>query len=296
LLTVIVRSQFPQRPIVIAHCGASAYAPENTLASYELAVGQGADCIELDLHATSDGVLVCIHDRSLERTTNVRDIFPDRGRQADVNGPTGRHWFVHDFTLAEVRGLDCGTWFDPRYSGERIQTFEEVIEWAKGRTAILAELKYPEVYEPLGVDLLALFDRVIRRHALPAERASDPPVTVQSFHESTVRRAGALYRRQMPVVLLRQRADAVQCADGDRLAEIATFASGLGPEKASLQDRPDLVDRAHRAGLRVTPWTFAAGRQGRFASVRAEMQYYVQDLHVDGVITDHPDQAAGLLR
>src|SRR5579862_8779467 len=85
---------------VIGHRGASAYAPENTLPSYELALNQGADCVELDLHATKDGILVCIHDRSLERTTNVRDLFSARGGDTGAGGAEP-HWFVHDFGLAE---------------------------------------------------------------------------------------------------------------------------------------------------------------------------------------------------
>ncbi|HWF84716.1 MAG TPA: glycerophosphodiester phosphodiesterase family protein [Vicinamibacterales bacterium] len=290
----MVRSFFSRRQIVIAHRGASAYAPENTLASYELALGQGADCVELDLHPTSDGVLVCIHDASLERTTNVRDAFPTRGRT--IQEPrVGYHWFVHDFTLAEIKTLDCGSWFHPRFEGSRIQTFEEVLGWATGRTAILAELKHPEMYEPLDVDLLSLFDAEIRRHNLSGSRASDPLVTVQSFHEPTVRRAGALYAGRLPVVFLRQQAEAVQCADDERLAEIATFATGIGPEKMSLEDRPEFVERAHAAGLRVTPWTFNEGCPGGFDSVRAQMNHYLHRLNVDAVITDNPDQAAGLV-
>jgi glycerophosphoryl diester phosphodiesterase len=285
----------PPSQIVIAHRGASAYAPENTLPSYELALRQGADCIELDLHATSDGALVCIHDRSLERTTNVREVFPDRGREVEEDRAIVRRWLVHDFALADIRMLDCGSWFDPRYAGATIQSFEEVLAWAKGRTTILAELKHPEAYEPLGVDLLSLFDTVVRRHGVADAPAADPPVTLQSFHEPTVRRAGALYRRKIPVVFLRQHADAVQSADRDRLAEIATFAGGIGPEKASLEDRPELVERAHQAGLRVTPWTFRSIGPGRFESVRAEMKHYLCGLNVDGVITDNPDLAAGLL-
>jgi glycerophosphoryl diester phosphodiesterase len=291
----MTRSSSPRRQIVIAHRGASAYAPENTLPSYELALRQGADCIELDLHATSDGVLVCVHDRSLERTTNVREVFPDRGRKVEEDGAVVPRWLVHDFALAEIARLDCGAWFEPRYAGAAMLSFEEVLAWAKGRTTILAELKYPELYEPLGVDLLSMFDAVVRRHGLVDAAAADPPVTLQSFHEPTIRRAGARYRGKMPVVFLRQHADAVQCVDRDRLAEIATFADGIGPDKTSLEVRPTLVERAHQAGLRVTPWTFRASGLGPFESVRAEMAHYLSGLQVDGVITDHPDQAAGLV-
>jgi glycerophosphoryl diester phosphodiesterase len=275
--------------LVIAHRGASAHAPENTLPAYDLAVRQGADCIELDLHASKDGILVCLHDRTLERTTNVRDIFPDRGRDVADTAGARRQWFVHDFSLAEIQMLDCGSWFGEAHTGARIQTFDDILDWARGRTSVLAELKYPEAYEPIGVDLLSLFDGVVRRHGLPGD--ADLAVSVQSFHEPTVRRAGALYHRQLSVGFLRQSADSVACADAERLATIATFATAIGPEKDSLEERPELVTQAHAAGLRVTPWTFRASSPGRFENVRAEMTYYLERLDVDAVITDNPDQA-----
>lgn len=275
--------------MVIAHRGASAYAPENTLAAYELALRQAADCIELDLHASKDGILVCIHDRTLERTTNVRDVFPDRGRDVTEQAGGRRRWFVHDFSLAEIQTLDCGSWFGAAHAGARIETFDDILDWARGRTTVLAELKYPEAYEPLGVDLLSLFDAVVRRHGLPG--AADSFLSVQSFHEPTVRRASALYGRRLPVGFLRQSVDAAACAHRERLAAIATFASAVGPEKDSLEERPELVTWAHEAGLRVTPWTFRASAPGRFEHVRAEMTYYLQHLDVDAVITDNPDQA-----
>jgi glycerophosphoryl diester phosphodiesterase len=276
--------------IVIAHRGASAYAPENTLPSYDLAILQGADCIELDLHPSRDNVLVCIHDATLERTTNVGDVFPDRKHETLEDGAVVHRWRVHDFSLAELKRLHSGT------SGGRILTLDEVLDWALGRTSLLAELKHPEAYEPMGVDLLSLFDRVVRRRGLPSVRSSDTPLTVQSFHEPTVRRAGALYQRRLPAVLLQQPAEAEKCASQDRFAAIAGFADGIGPEKSSLDRRPHLVVRAHQAGLCVTPWTFRASSPGRFGSVRAEMAYYLSELDVDAVITDNPDQAVEVLR
>src|SRR5688500_12319320 len=85
---------------LIAHRGASAYAPEHTLAAYRLAIEQGADYVEQDLAVTRDGVLICLHDDTLERTTNVEDVFPERG---DVDPATGRRrWLAVDFTLDEI--------------------------------------------------------------------------------------------------------------------------------------------------------------------------------------------------
>jgi glycerophosphoryl diester phosphodiesterase len=95
---------------LIAHRGACAYAPEHTLASYRLALQQGADYVEQDLAVTKDHVLICLHDDSLERTTNVAEVFPDRATLHPVTKE--RQWLAVDFTLAEIKQLDAGMWFD----------------------------------------------------------------------------------------------------------------------------------------------------------------------------------------
>src|SRR5918999_4009987 len=105
----------PGGKMLIAHRGASAYAPEHTRAAYRLAIEQGADYVEQDLAVTRDGVLICLHDESLERTTNVEDVFPDRGRV--IPGGGRRYWLAVDFTLAEIKQLDAGTWFDRKFAG-----------------------------------------------------------------------------------------------------------------------------------------------------------------------------------
>jgi glycerophosphoryl diester phosphodiesterase len=273
---------------VIAHRGASAYAPENTIPSFELAVRQDAGCVEHDLHVTRDGVLVCLHDRSLERTTNVRDVFPRHGREVREGSDTVRRWFVHDLTLAEVQQLDAGSWFSPEFAGARVPTFDDLLDWATNRVAVLTELKDPEVYEASGVDLLALCEVAIRRHGL-LTRPTDAAVTVQSFHEPTVRRAGERLGAQLPVVLLVEPSDAAWLRDREQVTAIARFASGIGPGKSIVSQHPEMVAWAHEAGLRVTPWTFRSATIGRFESVGAEMTHYLADLGVDAVITDNPD-------
>src|SRR4029453_2445566 len=99
-----------RRTSVIAHRGASAYAPEHTRAAYELAVRQKADFVEQDLAVTRDGALICLHDESLERTTDVEEVFPDRARTDPGTG--AKRWMAGDFTLAEIKRLDAGSWFD----------------------------------------------------------------------------------------------------------------------------------------------------------------------------------------
>jgi glycerophosphoryl diester phosphodiesterase len=284
------------RQTVIGHRGASAYAPEHTLAAYELAIRQGADAVEQDLHVTRDGALVCLHDPTLERTTDVRERFPDRGRDVIDNGRPARHWFVHDFDLAEIAQLDAGAWFGAAFARARVPTFPEVLDWVGDRATLLVELKDPDVYQTLGVDLLALVDAAVRRHPVARARGGQPLVTVQSFHEPTMRRARAQCDPNVPLVLLMEPAEAYRWPDRASLEDVSSFVSGIGPGRPMIEARPAFVQWAHDAGLRVTPWTFRASSPGPFATVEEELTHYLTVLDVDGVITDNPDLAVSRRR
>jgi glycerophosphoryl diester phosphodiesterase len=108
--------------LVVAHRGASGRAPENTIASYEAALAIGVDAIELDVHLSRDGHLVVIHDANLGRTTDGQGL-------------------VHEHTLAELKRLDAGGWFAPAFAGERIPSFEEVLERIGPRVPLQVEIK-----------------------------------------------------------------------------------------------------------------------------------------------------------
>jgi glycerophosphoryl diester phosphodiesterase len=275
---------------VIAHRGASAYAPENTLPAFDLAVRQRAGCVEHDLQVTKDGVLVCLHDPTLERTTNVRDVFPERGCEVQEGGHTVRRWFVHDFTLAEVRQLDAGSWFRPTFAAARIPTYDELLEWSRNLVAVLTEVKDVDLYLKLGLDPLELCVESLERHGRLAA-AREAGVTVQSFHGPTVRRAFRRLAPRVPVALLVEPEDSGLLDDRGKVAAIADFANGIGPGKEIVGERPAIVEWAHGLGLRVTPWTFRTSTAGRFANVAAEITHYLDELRVDAVITDHPDIA-----
>jgi glycerophosphoryl diester phosphodiesterase len=279
---------------VIAHRGASAYAPENTMTSFELAVRQDAGSVEHDLQVTKDGVLVCLHDTTLERTTNVRDIFPDRGQEVRKGETTFRRWFVYDFTLAEIRQLDAGSWFSPGFGDAKIPTFDELLDWTLNRVGVLTEIKDVELYEARGVDPLTLCIDALRRHGRLTSSA-DAHVIVQSFHAPTVRRAFERFDGRVPVALLIEPDDWMLLCDREHVAAIARFANGLGPGKAIVSDRPEVVEWAHDARLRVTPWTFRTSTSGTFGTVAAEIKHYLDEFHVDAVITDHPDAAVSAL-
>jgi len=278
--------------ILIAHRGASAYAPEHTLAAYRKAIDQGADFVEQDLQVSRDGVLVCLHDRTLGRTTDVEERFPSRFRQVEENGRTVRHWYVVDFTLAELKQLDAGSWFDPEFAGSRITTFQEAIDLLKGKAGFYPELKDPEFYRKEGFRVEKLLVDILEKNGLnPADRNPSTPVVVQSFDEATLRRLKFDLGCALPLTYLFGDLSREHGLPDIRLREIRRFASGIGPHKRVLLEDPILVKRAHAAGLTVTPYTFRASSvPAPYPDVRAEMEYFLFHLGVDALFTDNPDR------
>ncbi|MPZ19349.1 MAG: glycerophosphodiester phosphodiesterase [Luteitalea sp.] len=275
--------------VVIAHRGASAYAPENTLAAFRLAADQKADYVEIDITFTRDGHLVVLHDDTLERTTNVEDLFPDRGQPANA-GSDERRWPVKDFTLEEVRRLDAGSWFDQRFAGERIPTFEGAVDAVTPRTGLLIELKSPDKQRAAGRAMEPLVADVLRARDLAgAPRDEDrPPIIVQSFDEGGVRELAKLLP-DVPRVLLFSPPAAPRWTSASGLKEVSGFATGIGPNKDILDKDPVLVRRAHELGLFVFAWTYRAESTAEQETARAAMQRGLTILGLDGVITDNPD-------
>ena len=274
--------------ILVAHRGASAYAPEHTLDSYQLALKQGADFVEQDLQITRDGVLVCLHDLTLERTTNVKEIFPTRSREELVAGIPARRWYVSDFTLRQIKRLDAGSWFDVRFKGAQVPTFQEAIDLVRGKAGLYPETKAPEVYSQRGFDMERLVLDVLRKNRLDKlSAARHTPVIIQSFSPESLRRLSGTLRTKLPLVLLVGDEARARWLTAAGLAESKQFASGIGPAKA-LVDK-SLVMQAHALGLSVTPYTFRSLNTGRFKNVREEMSYYLYNLGVDALFTDNPD-------
>lgn len=108
--------------LIIAHRGSSLDRPENTLASYRRALEVKAGAVEIDVRTTKDGVLISLHDATLNRTTNGK-------------GP------VNALTLAELRQLEAGAWFDPKFQGERVPTVRQILELCKGQIDVMLDLK-----------------------------------------------------------------------------------------------------------------------------------------------------------
>jgi glycerophosphoryl diester phosphodiesterase len=241
---------------------------------------------------------VCIHDLTLERTTNVEEVFPHRFSQepakstAPAAGQAGgtdgarRRWLVHDFTLAEIKRLDAGSWFDAKFAGATIPTFQEAIDAVRGKAGMYPELKDPEFYRQQGVRPDVLLAGMLRKNGLVAN--PETPLIIQSFDDTTLQQL-ARDLPQVPRVFLVDPARSGRLDSADKVRGIAAWASGIAPNKVIVDAHPEIVKWAHGAGLTVTLWTFRSAMTSA-PSVRDEMARFLYDLGVDAVFTDNPDQ------
>ncbi len=211
------------RPLVIAHRGSSAHAPENTLAAFKLAAEQEADAIELDVDLTRDGHVVVMHDATLDRTTDG-------------------HGRVGDLTLEEIRRVDAGAWKDTAFRGERVPLLEEVFETVGQRLLINVEIKGMALR---GTGLEAQVAALIEKHGL-IDR-----VIISSFNPLALRRVkyvnahlacGLLYAPDLPIFL--------------RDAWLAPLIPGLNARHPQhSQVNRAVVEQFHAQGLTVNVWT-----------------------------------------
>lgn len=249
--------------IVIAHRGASGYAPEHTLASYDMALELGADYLEQDLQMTRDGVLVVLHDDTLDRTTG--------------GACSGR---VIDHTLEQVRACDAGSWFNahyperarPEYAAQRIPTLDEVLTRYRDRASFYIETKNPEEAPGMEEALLALLDQ----HGLREPAAGEWRVLIQSFSEQSLRKIHALDPALPLVQLFGARWSTAETVRA-RLREVAKYAVGIGPSWRDVDAR--VVQAARALCLEVHPYTVND----------AERMQRLAELGVTGMFTDVPD-------
>src|SRR4051812_11089207 len=227
---------------LIAHRGASGYAPEHTFAAYDLAIEQKADFVEPDLAVAKGGALICLHDDTLERTTNVSKVYPTRF-SASMKGRTGEnHWVANDFTVEEIKKLDAGSWFDARFAEAQVPTWDEMLARVQQHpgVGVYPELKSPPLYTARGIDMARIFVDSVRRHGLDKpESLRRTPVIVQSFNRPTIARM-SMELPSVPRVFLTSDAEDVSDAS---LKDLATFATGIGPEKKVIAAHPDMVAR-----------------------------------------------------
>ena len=279
----------PAAKQAIAHRGASSYRPEHTEAAYRLAIDQKVDFVEQDLGVTKDSQLICIHDDTLERTTNVAEVFPDRSTMVALGSRTpSKHWLVNDFTLADIKRLDAGKWFRPEFAGARLLTFQEAIDLLRAHPGfgMYPELKSPQLYKSRGIDQVKLFVDIVKKNGLEKpESLKTTPVIIQSFDEEAIRRVSTDLPT-IPRVFLTSKDEDVSDA---RLRALAKFATGIAPEKFVIARHPAMVARAHAAGLTVTSWTFRSDEKTEYPNVGAEMSHFLYALGIDALFTNNPD-------
>ncbi|WP_040852269.1 glycerophosphodiester phosphodiesterase [Planococcus antarcticus] len=251
----------------IAHRGASGHAPEHTLVSYEISKGMHGDYIEVDLQMTKDGVLIAMHDEKVDRTT-------------DGSG------YVKDMTLAEIKRLDAGSWFNAaypekagtEYEGLQVPTLEEVIETFGKGSRYYIETKAPDVYPGMEKELV----RVLKKYKLSGQNAQSSKVLIQSFSQESLLTMQSL-DPAIPLVQLISYSKPAMISDVE-LSYIKGYAVGVGMSHTKI-DRA-YVEQVRNHGLLIHPYT---------VNERADMERLI-DWGVTGMFTNYPDLLEAVLK
>ncbi len=278
------KSAMAKDPIIIAHRGASGERPEHTIASYTLAIEQGADYIEPDLVMTKDGVLVARHENEISETTDVADKpeFADRKATKTIDGQKMTGWFTEDFTLAELKTLRAKERLpmlrkaNMAYDGQfEIPTFEEIIQLAKAkeketgrRIGIYPETKHPTYFSSIGLPHEAALLAMLEKHGYTGK---DDPLFIQSFEVGNLKALRGKTKLRLIQLMSKDDGPAddpaskyATMATPDGLKVVAAYADGIGVEKAmviprtllgNLGEPTSLVADAHSVGLDVHIWT-----------------------------------------
>jgi glycerophosphoryl diester phosphodiesterase len=290
-----------ERPIVIAHRGASGLYPEHTIMAYKTAIAQGADFIEPDLVMTSDGVLIARHDLYLSATTDIADHPEFADRKVKRQTPLGEHedWWADDFTFAEIQTLKARQQFDGRpmqYNDTLdIVTFDEIMdlvlaEAKKGNIVGLhVEAKWPSHYTSIGKGLA---DPILDAMKAKGLKEAGIPVYIQCFEPPFL--AEVAEKSDLP--LIQNMVGAPYAAMMGLSYDLETMPTdGVGADVSYVLDEDgqptDFVDRAHKAGLLVHVYTVRDDRpDAPFADSRAELKALF-DAGVDGIWADFPATA-----
>ena len=303
-------------PAIIAHRGACGYLPEHTLPAAELAHRFDADYIEQDVVLTSDGVPIVLHDVTLELTTNVATLFPERHRDDGL-------FYAIDFTLEEIKALSAhertdslgNPVFPERYSGtevefkvptlaEEIETVDRLNQASAKRTGVYIELKRPEFHEREGVDIykavldiLTTFDR-LGENAETVIQCFDPETLKRFAHEGIFK--GPLVQLVLAESIADWRGDFEAMHTVSGLKEVAKYAHGIGPDVNLLENKSggpsEMVLAAKKLGLFLHPYTLRADSESiPGVDFRALHKKLFIDLEVDGAFTDFADRTRDLL-
>lgn len=239
----------------VSHRGASAYAPEHTIAAYEMGEKMHGDYIELDLQMTKDGHLIAMHDVTLDRTTDG----------------TGS---VKDYTLNEIKQLDAGSWFNEKYpyaskaeyEGLKVPTLEEVFKKFGKNNSYYIETKSPDVYPGMEKELLRLVEKY---------KINKNKLLVQSFSPQSLKVMNELDPTIKLVQLISYKANA-EITDAE-IREIKQYAMGIGPNHTYLNE--EYVQKVVNGGLELHPYT---------VNDKERMKQLI-NWGVTGMFTNHPD-------
>lgn len=310
--------------LVIAHRGASGYLPEHTLEAKAMAYAMGADYIEQDVVMTKDDQLIVLHDITLDRTTNVDELYPERIRD------DGRFYAI-DFTLAEIKKLSASEGFRI-VDGEKVQgfsarfpmgastfrvpTLQEEIELIQGlnqstgkSVGIYPEIKSPEFHREAGKDISTAVVKVLKDYGYISKQDK---VFLQTFsfdelkiiHEEILPAAGIDLKL---VMLLSNNEDYPWMFADQGMEKLAVMADGIGPAHpmvvASDSTKENikvtgLVAAAHAAGMQVHPYTYRRdkGQVPPYADDYNDLlKIHFSNAEIDGVFTDFPDLAVEFL-
>ncbi|GEM_PF-551838 len=253
----------PADRIVVAHRGAMAYAPENTLAAFKKAALMGADMFELDVHRTLDSVLVVIHDDTVDRTTDYES----------PAGETAATGYVASMTYADIENLDAGSWFDPSFANETIPSLEEALQLAKDyNIKINIEIKtVPMTYPGIEQQVIDMVNGM----------NMGSMILISSFSPISSVYSGSLGDIETAMLMSSEY--------GGRSPEyienqiIAQYADALHPDIG--YTTPELVQNAHDQGMKVNVWT---------VNDPADMLRFYR-MGCEGVISNHPDLVIDML-
>ncbi|WP_413227226.1 glycerophosphodiester phosphodiesterase [Cytobacillus firmus] len=239
----------------VSHRGASAYAPEHTIAAYEMGEKMHGDYIELDLQMTKDGHLIAMHDVTLDRTTDG----------------TGS---IKDYTLNEIKQLDAGSWFNEKYpyaskaeyEGLKVPTLEEVFKKFGKNNSYYIETKSPDVYPGMEKELL----RLVEKYKINKDK-----LLVQSFSPQSLKVMNELDPTIKLVQLISYKANAE--ITNEEIMEIKQYAMGIGPNHTYLNE--EYVQKVVNSGLELHPYT---------VNDKERMKQLI-NWGVTGMFTNHPD-------
>jgi len=304
---------------VIGHAGSAFYVPEETMIGYQMAAEMDSDYSEPDLQITKDLQLICMHDPTLDRTTNIKD-YPhlySRASTKVVQGKNVTGAFIIDFTLEEIKTLRVrqahskdgsrSNLYDWLY---QVPAWDEVMDWqvsqfqqTKRLVGLMPELKNPSFYNDMGIDMEEMFLQSLTAKGYETSPVSIDlnayvvPIIVQSFENASLRKLS-----QMSTVPLMQLLNSMGNWTEANLKDVSTYAASVGPTKSLFTDVRDeraleMMSWAKELNLYIVPYTCAPDNADDINTLRfkgspyAELSYYYNYLGVGGVFVEAPDMA-----